>query len=100
MCMRKSEHGLGRATAAGRATARVTPTIHDCGEPGHPCIVGAGLAPAPPRLSPALPRRHPAPPPPAPPPPRPPPPPSPSPALPHPRALLPVLPLLLRLPYS
>src|SRR6266436_2190654 len=61
MCMRKSEHGLGRATAASRATAcrataRVTPTIHDCGEPGHPCIVGAGLAPALPRLAPALPR--------------------------------------------
>src|SRR5258708_10524751 len=59
MCMRKSEKGLGRATAASRATAcrataRVTPTIHDCGEPGHPCIVGAGLAPALPRPHPDL----------------------------------------------
>ena len=85
MCMRKSEHGLGRATAAGRATAcrataRVTPTIHDCGEPGHPCIVGAGLARALPRRHPALP--HPR-------------------ALPRPaRALLLVLPLLLVLTCS
>ena len=54
--MRKSEHDTsrattnrtttGRATAANRATARVAPTIHGHGEPTHPCIVGAGLAPA------------------------------------------------------
>src|SRR5258708_16760505 len=95
MCMRKSEHGRGRALAgrataggrattrgraaaggatggrappAGRATARVAPTIHDCDEPGHPCIVGAGLAPP---LPPGVALPCPAPTPPHPPPPGP-----------------------------